>query len=318
MDTLNESYKHGSSPMSPSSHAEHMKTFLFGYPIAHSYAPLLHATLFADAGLPWTYELVESKDKNDFLPRLLASDCIGSAVTMPHKVTFIEEVDELTDEGRDIGAINTVFKRKDAKGKIKLVGTNTDCVGVRDAFLLNSPGVLTFSTGKPAMVLGGGGAGRSVVYALWKWMGASEIYIVNRYKHEADGIIEHFRKIGCNIVRYVATPEEAERLPAPALIVGAIPDFAPKEACEVTAAAVKTTFLEKAEKGVLIEMCYHPKPLTRLYDEATAAGWQVILGTEPMIYQGIAQQSLWAEYALDKFDAARATEVINERLAHEH
>ena len=58
---------------------------------------------------------------------------------MPHKITFTREVDELTEEGSVIGAINTIFMRKDHEGRTRYIGTNTDCIGVRDAFLQNCP-----------------------------------------------------------------------------------------------------------------------------------------------------------------------------------
>lgn len=41
--------------------------YLFGYPIAHSYSPLLHNTVFQQLGLPWGFSLLESTDMNQFL-----------------------------------------------------------------------------------------------------------------------------------------------------------------------------------------------------------------------------------------------------------
>lgn len=41
--------------------------YLFGYPIAHSYSPLLHNTVFQELGLPWSFQLLESTDMSQFL-----------------------------------------------------------------------------------------------------------------------------------------------------------------------------------------------------------------------------------------------------------
>ncbi|KAK7206173.1 hypothetical protein BZA70DRAFT_275947 [Myxozyma melibiosi] len=304
--------------INPSDVTTPMKAYLFGYPISHSLAPLLHNTLFADLNVPWTYELLESTNKDDLLEKLKMESCVGSAVTMPHKVEFVKEVDDTTDEGHDIGAINTVFKRIDAQsGKIKLIGTNTDCFGVRDAFLLNFPDIIEKSTGKPAMVIGSGGAARSCIYALWKWFGVSSIYIVNRREDEANGVIEHI--LATTTSRpiefiYVKSVEEAEKLEGPALIIGAIPDKTPVTPEEVLNDKIKMTFLSKPTKGYVIEMCYHPNPITRFYRECESNGWKVIPGTEPMIYQGVAQQMLWTGFPLEKFSTENAAKAINKHI----
>lgn len=41
--------------------------YLFGYPVAHSYSPMLHTEIFKQLGIPWTFELLESTDMPHFL-----------------------------------------------------------------------------------------------------------------------------------------------------------------------------------------------------------------------------------------------------------
>jgi quinate dehydrogenase len=317
-DALEQSFQFGSSMFDSSADKQTPRhTYLFGYPIAHSLAPLLHSTLFSGVPVPWTYTRVESKDKADFLPKLRSSECIGSAVTMPHKVTFLSEVDAVTEEAKVIGAINTVFKRKDANGKTRYIGTNTDCIGIRDAFLLNFPDVLPRSTGHPALIIGGGGACRSSVYALWKWMGASKIYLVNRFRDEVTDIISSFDACPefTGTLVHVETVEQAKALESPVLIVGTVPDLIPKQPNEILARAVVMTFLEKESKGLVLEMCYHPKARTAFFERAEEHGWKVLPGTEPMIYQGVAQQSLWLEVPISTFKVKDAEEVIRKALS---
>jgi hypothetical protein len=45
-DILDASYTYGSSPLTATDLTELRETFLFGYPIVHSMAPMSHATLF--------------------------------------------------------------------------------------------------------------------------------------------------------------------------------------------------------------------------------------------------------------------------------
>lgn len=269
--------------------------YLFGYPLKNSLGPLLHSTIFQCLNVPWTYSLIESVDKTDFIPKLKADGCIGAAITMPHKVACVKECDELTEEGRIIGAINTVYSRNDAvTGEKRYIGTNTDCIGIREAFLQEVPGVLDQSTGKPALVIGGGGACRSAVYALYKWLGASEIYLVNRLKEEADAVTESFAGVeGMPRLRYIPSVEEAKKLETPFLIVGTVPDFPPKTKGEIEAQEVIRELLQREQKGILVEMCYHPKVVTSLYELAESNSWKVIPGTVPLIHQGIAQELRW-------------------------
>ena len=78
---------------------------------------------------------------------------------MPHKVAILEHLDALTPEGKLVGAVNTLFIREDAStGKRLYVGTNTDVVGIRDAFYQNISDPEARFYGRPGLVVGGGGA----------------------------------------------------------------------------------------------------------------------------------------------------------------
>jgi quinate dehydrogenase len=101
----------------------------------------------------------------------------GASVTMPHKVAILKHLDGLTEEGKDVGAINTLFIREDSAGKRLFMGTNTDVVGIRESFVRNAKPE-SFQN-RPALVIGGGGAARSAVYALRKWLKVGTIYLVS-------------------------------------------------------------------------------------------------------------------------------------------
>ena len=73
---------------------------------------------------------------------------------MPHKVAIIKHLDELTEEGAAVGAVNTIFVEEDASGKRLFKGTNTDCIGVRDAFRYSVDPEKYHN--RPALVIGGG------------------------------------------------------------------------------------------------------------------------------------------------------------------
>jgi quinate dehydrogenase len=239
----------------------------------------------------WCASIVPT-DSNPF-----ANFMPGSAVTMPHKVAILPHLDYLTPEGRDCGAVNTIVIEKDpVTGKRSYIGTNTDVIGIRESFYQNIPNPEAVFHNRPGMVIGGGGAARSAVYALRRMMQCKPVYLVNREKSEVDAVIEECKAkgFGQNLI-HVETLEEAEKLAGPGAIVSCVPDFPPKTEKEHQARNVLNCMLAKSHKGAILEMCYHPSPWTEIGGLSEKAGWQVILGTEAMIYQGLAQVSSFSD-----------------------
>lgn len=136
---VNLSHHIDTSSQKLSSQSPQRRTYLFGHPIAHSLSPVVHESVFSSLELPWTYTLHESVSIPSFLDLLHRQDFQGSAVTMPHKVAICQHLDGLTDEAEKVGACNTVFLQKDEAGRRKYIGTNTDVVGIREAFWRNVP-----------------------------------------------------------------------------------------------------------------------------------------------------------------------------------
>jgi quinate dehydrogenase len=213
---------------------------------------------------------------------------------MPHKLAILPYLDDLTEEGREVGACNTIFVRTNPDGSRRYIGTNTDVVGIRLAFYQNIADPDTVFHDRPGLVIGGGGAARSAVYALRKWMRASPVYLVNRDADEVAAVIAECRARGYGDgLVHVSSVAEAEKLDGPGAIVACVPDLPPQTPAEKMARAVVECFLGKPHKGAILEMCYHPSPWTALGALAENEGWQVILGTEAMIWQGIEQVG-WA------------------------
>lgn len=144
--------------------------YLFGQPISHSMSPLLHQTIYDNMGLNWSQYPLDSKDMSLFLrlikhPQFYGKyqcqttsksvlNCLGASVTMPHKVAILKHLDGLTAEGASVGAVNTIFVREGETGKRLYMGTNTDVVGIRDAFAYNANSSKYHN--RPALVIGGG------------------------------------------------------------------------------------------------------------------------------------------------------------------
>jgi len=122
---------------------------------------------------------------------------------------------------------------------------------------------------------------------------------------------------GQNLI-HVETVEQAEQLQEPGAIVSCVPDFPPRTENEKQARGVIECFLGKEQKGAMLEMCYHPSPWTEIGNLAEKAGWQVILGTEAMIYQGLEQDKLWTGRQLDELPVEKVKALIATKLGQSH
>lgn len=303
---------------------------LFGEGTVHSKSPLTQNFLFAKLGLPnFKYESLDSLDVDNFVKLINSNGDAkteaelvfnGSAVTMPHKVVMTQYVDVIDDNAKAVGAINTIYIRFDKTGKLLKIGTNTDTVGIRDSMQFNAPETVEASrkARAPGVVYGGGGACRSGVYALKEYLGCSKVYIINRFAHEVEVIAKLMAKNGfTGEIVHVQTPQQAAELEKPHLIVLTVPDFEAVTEEEKLARATLEVFIQQEEKGAVLEMCYHPKEITRLYTDFKNAGWNVIGGVEAMIYQGLAQQELWTGYPLSEMPVDEVVEYVHENL-HKH
>ncbi|EMC98330.1 hypothetical protein BAUCODRAFT_32361 [Baudoinia panamericana UAMH 10762] len=285
--------------------------YLFGWPIAHSMSPLFHQTIYDNLGLRWSQLPLPSTDMDHFLQLIRHPKCYGSAVTMPHKVAIIPHLDDLTPEGRAVGACNTIFRRGS-----RFVGTNTDTIGVRESFYQNVASPDQVFHGRPGMVIGGGGAARSAVYALVNFMKCPTVYLVNRDATEVDAVIGWCKSQGYGDgLQHVSTAAQAEALAGPGAIVACVPNFPPVTEAEKEARRVTEAFLSKSHKGAILEMCYHPTPWTEIAALAEKAGWQVILGTEAVIYQGLEQDRYWTGRPLEELPVQKVKDVISQELS---
>lgn len=273
--------------------------YLIGNPIAHSKSPPMHHAIYSSLGKRWGQLLLETTQLESALEYIKSDPkCMGSGVTMPFKVAVIPHLDELTDEGKAIGAVNTIVFKTGPDGSRIFCGTNTDCLGIRDAFFTNVQG--SPYRGKPGLIVGGGGTCRAAVYTLQRFMGCSPIYIINRDAAEVDAVLEECRTrgLGEDLI-HVSNTEQAKGLTRPGAIVSAVPNFTPATPNEKTVREILAHFLDADEKGALLEMCYHPSPDTEISQLAEQSGWQVIGGIEAMIGQGLAQANLWTGINID-------------------
>lgn len=150
------------------------RCFVIGHPIAHSRSPLIHGEWLRQYGLAGSYERVDvaPADLPAFIAKLREGEFTGGNVTVPHKEAVMALVDEISQAGRAIGAVNTLW-REDGR----IVADNTDVPGFLAHLDATVPGWQVRV--RTVLVLGAGGAARGICYGL-KSRGVERIIVANR------------------------------------------------------------------------------------------------------------------------------------------
>lgn len=137
---------------------------LIGRGIQASRTPALHEHEGDAQALRYLYRLIDADQlglDDSALPALLdaaqRTGFSGLNITYPFKQAILPLLDELSDEARGIGAVNTVVLRDGRR-----VGHNTDCLGFAEGLRRGLPGVAR----RRVVQLGAGGAGAAVAHAL--------------------------------------------------------------------------------------------------------------------------------------------------------
>jgi quinate dehydrogenase len=205
---------------------------------------------------------------------------------MPYKKSIKAHLDSLDDTVKLVGSCNNVYLKEG-----KLVGSNTDWIGILGCLKsLTDEGM-----GKPALIVGAGGASTAAVYALFEHLKCKTIYVTNRDEGEVRDLIADAKAYGANgpEIIHIRTVAQAENMEAPTYVVSAIPDFEPKSEAEIEVSKILRYFLGK-KKGSLLDMCFNPRK-TRVLKAAQEYGWQTVEGINVIGYQIDQQYKLWTE-----------------------
>jgi shikimate dehydrogenase len=191
---------------------------LFGYPLHHSFSPVMHNTLFETLGLNFAYLPlpVQPGHLNEALQGFRACGLIGANVTIPHKEHIMSFLDKLTPEAELVGAVNTLYWREK-----ELIGDNTDVEGFRRSLVKTGVAM----EGRSVAIIGSGGAARAVAVALAR-LQVKEIIFLARRQDAVMRVIEDLRPMFPEIVwtpHTKATAIFAEDLERTWLLVNASP-----------------------------------------------------------------------------------------------
>ncbi|HEY5713947.1 MAG TPA: shikimate dehydrogenase, partial [Candidatus Gracilibacteria bacterium] len=157
---------------------------VIGFPIEHSRSPRLHQAAFGLLDMDdCHFEALEIKpeDLGSWIKNDFRKFYQGAAITVPHKIEALKYIDVPTDSAIKIGAINTLYWLED-----KVIGTNTDSVGALKAV----ESVMNDVENKKVLILGAGGAARSIIFALN--FAGMKVAVWNRTSQKAQALAQEF------------------------------------------------------------------------------------------------------------------------------
>lgn len=270
----------GVRPSSPAITGSTRLAAVIGWPVRHSRSPQLANAAFAAAGLDWTMVALEVApgDVARAVEAVRALDIGGLMVTMPHKADIAPFLDDLTPAALALGAVNSVAWVDD-----RLVGDNTDGAGLVAS--LRAHGI--DPAGRHVVVLGAGGAARSVIWALAE-SGAADVAVLNR---TADRAVEAARLAGS-----IGRVGSAGDLATADLVVNATSvGFG---ATEDDAGAIPCDPDLLGDRHTVVDLVYQPLS-TSLLRAAGARGARVVDGLGMLVHQAALSLERWTGVAPD-------------------
>lgn len=250
-------------------------TGIIGSPVGHSASPAMHNAMFAERDLDFVYLPFEVSDVTEFFNRMVIQktreldwNLRGFSVTIPHKSAVVPMLDEVTEQSRTIGAVNTVVADDN-----RLTGHNTDIDGAM-APLEKVCEIKNATCG----VIGAGGAARAVIAGLLAR--GAQVSVFARAPERARAVSEAFN--------VEVLPIEKLAFSEASVIINTTPVGMSSHSED------SSPVPPEAFRGCMIayDLVYNPLD-TKFLIDARAAGCRTINGLEMLIAQAALQFELW-------------------------
>lgn len=251
---------------------------LIGHPVEHSFSPPMHNRAFEKLNMDYAYVAfdVEPANLKSAIEGAKALNIKGFNVTIPHKISVIEFLDEIDEVASLIGAVNTIdFKN--------MKGYNTDGIGAVKAIE-----EVTSIKGKNVVIAGAGGASRAISFYIAKY-GADTMTILNRNPLKAQNLASDVSNSGLiGEVKSDSISEINAYLADADILIDTTPvGMHPNVDDEPIA-----TSQNMHEDLVVFDAVYNPNE-TVLLKEAIKAGAKPVYGIKMLLYQGAESFKIW-------------------------
>jgi shikimate dehydrogenase len=254
---------------------------VIGNPISHSMSPAIHNRAFAELGLDFVYVAFRVEDVGAAMAGMRALENFrGMSVTIPHKVSIIEHLDEVAEVDRQIGSVNTVVN--DA-GRLK--GSGSDGPGALRALADADVEV----AGKNVTILGSGGAARAIAFSLAANAKPASLALLGIIEPELKALADDLvKKAGANATWAVLDPKTLQsRVSNTQVLIHCTPvGMHPKTEESVVPKSMMHDDL------AVMDIVYNPLK-TKLLVDAEERGLKIVPGVEMFVNQAIVQFELW-------------------------
>ena len=265
--------------------ASTQKVGLIGWPVEHSFSPRMHNAAFREANLDWVYLPLPvgpaAGNVEKALQGLSVLGFMGANVTIPHKQNVLPHLSEVSGTARSVGAVNTLTVGSDAS----IAGDNTDVYG----FLAPLQAWAGSLQGSRTLLLGAGGAARSVAYGLAQ-AGCTHLTMYNRTVSRSEQLRASLEPFASQMEWHILTrPEQVlgaageVSLVVNATSVGMFP--------HVESSPLPEDFPWHSSL-IAYDLVYNPRE-TRFLAHARAQGATCIDGLEMLLFQGARSFEIW-------------------------
>ena len=256
---------------------------LIGYGLKHSISPQFQQAAFDYLGLDIRYEVWETAkdDLSKMEEGMRDASKLGANVTIPHKEAVLPLLDDVDNDARRIGAVNTIVNRGG-----KLTGYNTDASGFMRA--LRDDGAFS-PRNKRVVLLGAGGAARAVGFALVD-AGARSLIILNRGVERGRALAWDLKVSDTEVA--ALSWKDGNTLTALAecdLLVNCT-SVGMKDSASEGRSPLGIGLIPK--RALVYDVVYNPLE-TPLLAAARKAGARTLGGLPMLVYQGAASFELW-------------------------
>lgn len=252
---------------------------IFGYPVEHTFSPGMHNAAFNKIGMDACYVpfAVSPESLGDAVKAIVPLGLRGLNVTVPHKEKVLAYLDELSEEARLIGAVNTIEVREG-----RLIGHNTDGRG----FLRSLREDAGFNPkGRSVLFIGSGGAARAVGFSL-ALAGVKRVAFHDVDARKASSLaLDIHQKTGAD-----AKAIEEDQLATAAEEADCLINATPLGLKKTDPLPVVKTFVMR--KHLVCDLVYNP-PETAFLKVAKAHGAKRFSGLGMLLYQGVIAFEIW-------------------------
>ena len=256
-------------------------TGVFGYPVDENPTVVMIEAAFRALDLPWRYLNLKVPPESLAMAfqGMRAMGFRGINLTIPHKCEALKYLDQVADDARIMGAVNTVYLDHG-----RLVGANTDGKGFLRA--LKEDAHVT-PAGKRFMLLGAGGAARAISVEL-ALAGAAQIVIVNRSAARGQELVALLREHTGVLASYQPWPDGLAIPDSVDVLVNATSIGLYPQVEEMPSLAY-----DSIRHGLVVCDVIPNPPRTRFLEAAAARGALTLDGLGMLVCQGAIAFKLW-------------------------